>query len=208
MFVNGRMVGSASQTAVMQNTASVIQIGAATGNNTNRYWDGLISNVGFWTGIQPYAKARTLSENPWQIFQPINRIIFAPASGSSAITGSSTITLGALSSTATALLKIAGSSAITLGELTASTAGKLEIRGSSAITLGALTAHATGSSQQSITGTANIVLGELTVNAIGGQPLILPPANPIRIQHASRRRFGRIEYANGFRRIGWPSVRE
>ncbi len=46
--------------------------------------------------------------------------------------------------------------------------------------------------------TGSIFVGEIQVEF---EP---PPANPIRVQRAVRRRFGRVEYSNQFRRIGWP----
>lgn len=87
---------------------------------------------------------------------------------STGITGSASITLGALTASGAGSLAISGAAAITLGDVTLSATGSLgssPIAGEAAITLGALILVATG--VLAIEGEASITLSALTVSATG-----------------------------------------
>lgn len=71
------------------------------------------------------------------------------------------VTLGALTSTATGTVAIVGTAAVTLGALTSVATGTVAITGVAAATLGALTGAATGAVV--ITGVAAMTLGQMTV---------------------------------------------
>lgn len=94
------------------------------------------------------------------------------STGTLAIKGTSAVTLGALTVASTGTLPIVGSAAVTLGALTVSSASRLAIAGAASITLGPLTAAATGT--VAITGTASITLGALTVSATGTNSATAP----------------------------------
>lgn len=60
------------------------------------------------------------------------------------VTGSASLTLGALATSATATAEWIGTANLTLGALTVASTGTVEVKGDSSMTLGALTAAATG----------------------------------------------------------------
>lgn len=93
----------------------------------------------------------------------------AIVAGPTAITGSASITLGALTVSATGTLAITGSASVTLGALTTVSAAKLPITGTGGSQLGALTTTASG--KLSITGAANITLGALQSTGSGVLPI-------------------------------------
>lgn len=104
--------------------------------------------------------ARLNAEDPWGI------IVLEIKSGATGISGSASITLGALTASATGALPIAGASSTTLGALTMTATGAVAIKGSASPTLGALSLTATGGSPP-ISGSAGITLGALSVASTG-----------------------------------------
>lgn len=88
-----------------------------------------------------------------------------------AISGTASVTLGALTAVAAGDADLEGTAAVTLGALTASSAGDADLNGAAAVTLGALTATATGSVGGDVTGDANITLGAVTASATGDADL-------------------------------------
>jgi hypothetical protein len=87
------------------------------------------------------------------------------ATGTLPIVGTASIALAALTSTATGVVPIVGAASITLGALTSTATGVVPIVGTSSITLGALTLVATGTLTS--TGAASITLDALTLTATG-----------------------------------------
>lgn len=88
---------------------------------------------------------------------------------SGSITGTATITLGALTTTSAATLSLAAAASVTLGALTSSSAATLGLTGQSAVTLGALTS--VSAAALGIAGGAGITLGALTGSSAGNLPL-------------------------------------
>lgn len=86
----------------------------------------------------------------------------AAASG---VSGTLSVTLGALTSSATGTIAVKGTASPTLATLTLSSAGAVSISGQAAIALGVLTASATGA--VAITGATDSALGALTGAATG-----------------------------------------
>ena len=100
------------------------------------------------------------AEDPWGI------IVLELKSGSTGVSGTASITLGALTASATGALPIAASASMTLGALTTSSAGAVAIKGSASQTLGALSLAATGGAPP-ISGSAGITLGALSAASTG-----------------------------------------
>jgi hypothetical protein len=67
-----------------------------------------------------------------------------PRIATGGITGTGSVTLGALTGSGTANLSLAGQGSVTLGSLTGSGAGTLAITGTGSVTLGTLTGSGTG----------------------------------------------------------------
>lgn len=85
--------------------------------------------------------------------------------GAGGITGTLSVTLGALTSSATGTVKITGQSAVTLAALTGSATGTIRIQGTASATLAAATLAATGTVK--IQGTSSIGLAAATLVATG-----------------------------------------
>jgi hypothetical protein len=90
--------------------------------------------------------------------------IYTAAGSSSSVNATGSITLGALTTSATAVAKVAASAAVTLSALTVSATAVAKDAASAAITLGALTA-AVSASTGADNAEAAIALGALTVSA-------------------------------------------
>jgi hypothetical protein len=88
------------------------------------------------------------------------------AAGTVAIAGASSKTLGALTSSAAGTVALAGAAAVTLGALTSSAAGTVALTGTLAQTLGALTSAGAGA--LTLSGTLAVTLGAVTLSATGG----------------------------------------
>lgn len=87
---------------------------------------------------------------------------------STAITGTASITLGALTSAATGTVTVTGALAVTLGAATVTATGAVAVAGTASIVLGALTLQADGSvGSTPITGQLSATLGTLSVSSTG-----------------------------------------
>lgn len=91
----------------------------------------------------------------------------AEAAAPSGRTGTLSVTLGALTSSATGTVAIAGALSKTLGTLTSSATGTVALTGALSQTLGALTLAADGTVTSGRSGTLTATLGALTVSATG-----------------------------------------
>lgn len=91
------------------------------------------------------------------------------AAGALAIAGTVSASLGALTASGTGALAIAGQGSATLDALTLSGSGAVAISGALAVTLGELTASGSGGS--GMTGALNGTLGALTLSAAGVLPI-------------------------------------
>lgn len=85
--------------------------------------------------------------------------------GATTVTGSSSITLGAITGSAAGVVPVRGASAVTLGAITGSFSGAVLNRGTSDVTLGAITGSMTGSG--SVNGASSITLGAILSAATG-----------------------------------------
>ena len=101
--------------------------------------------------------------------RPLRRQWIISSVATAATTGDASITLGALTTSATGTLPITADSTITLGTLTTSATGTLPITADSTITLGTLTTSATGTLP--ITADSTVTLGALTTSATGALPI-------------------------------------
>ena len=86
-------------------------------------------------------------------------------------TGDASVTLGALTSSATGGVALAGDLAATLGSVSSSAAGTLPITGDASVTLGALTSSATGGAAP-VTGDLAATLGALSASSAGTLPVV------------------------------------
>ncbi len=98
-------------------------------------------------------------------------VILRLRSASSGVVGSASLTLDAVTTTATGVLPLTGTSAITLADATTASTGVLPIVASAAITLGDTTTTATGAGA-SISGDASITLADVTGAGTGVLPLV------------------------------------
>lgn len=85
--------------------------------------------------------------------------------GGGGVSGSASITLDALTCSATATLAIAGTATNTLAALTLSAAGTLALQATASITLGSLSLSSTGS--LAVAGAASVTLAALTLTGAG-----------------------------------------
>lgn len=150
---------------VLWSTADISSLSGLTIGNGANNW-GLAGSDSYSTIDQAYvgvgsgiaagmaANIKTAALNLW------NYLTVLPP-----ISGDASITLDALTTSATGISKIQGATAVTLDALTVSAAGVSKIAASASITLGALTTSATGTSV--IAGAAAITLDALTTSAAG-----------------------------------------
>ncbi|MDE1990607.1 MAG: hypothetical protein KGI82_09080, partial [Betaproteobacteria bacterium] len=126
------------------------------GSSANGIW-------GYLTGVSAATSSGTTipAADSWNA----SVILFKAASGGSTITGSSSITEGADTASATGTLAISGTASITEASDTVAATGALAIAGTAAITEGSDTVSATGA--LSVTGTAAITESDDTVSATG-----------------------------------------
>jgi hypothetical protein len=131
-------------------TAVLIEAAAATA----AYFDGDFPNA-TWDGTTGLSSS-TLTDGPVTV------------------TGSASMSLGALTETATGQVTVLGTGSMPLGGLTASETGQVTVLGAAAANLGALSQTATG--QRTTHGAATMNLGRLAMNAtnVTGGPVILP----------------------------------
>lgn len=93
------------------------------------------------------------------------RTVFVPGAGGGEISGSASVTLGALTLSATGTLAIAGAADVTLDPLTLSATGTVAITGALDATLDALTITATGA--LALAGAVDVTLGSLSLTSTG-----------------------------------------
>lgn len=93
---------------------------------------------------------------------------------SSAITGTLSATLDAITLSSSGAVAIAGTASATLGEVTLSAAGALSIAGTASASLGDVTLSAAGA--LALAGTLSATLGAVTLTATGGNAIGAPAA--------------------------------
>lgn len=123
----------------------------------------------FWNRKLSRSEAEALSDNPWQLFQPLPRRIWAPAAGvAGAISGASDLVFGGGSSTLTGAGALAGSAALTFGAGSSTLTAAGGIAGTAAMTFGAGSSALTGAG--ALAGSSAIAItptGDLTGTAAG-----------------------------------------
>jgi hypothetical protein len=159
VWQNGLLVGSNSGTSTRTSNAA---LPAFVGLNAIGYTQVRFSMLATFNQQMPTAFLR--QRQYWGIFAPQRTPRYFLATVTS-ISGTASITLGALTSSATGTVAIAGTSSVTLGAVTASAAGTLALSGSAAVTLGAVTSSAAGT--LAIAGASAVTLGALTSSATG-----------------------------------------
>jgi hypothetical protein len=115
------------------------------------------------------AEVRSLSANPWQIFKPLPRRIFAPVATSSDILGTLSVTEGtetlSASGTVTGATSVDGSANLTESAETVTASGTVLVSGSSSTTNAAQSVTASGA--VAISGTASLTETAETLSASG-----------------------------------------
>jgi hypothetical protein len=159
VWQNGALVGSNSGTPSRSSGGIVVSLGIGNGVG---YAQIRLSMLATFNQQMPTAFLR--QRQYWGIFAPQRTPRYFLATVTS-ISGTASITLGALTSSATGTVAIAGTSSVTLGAVTASAAGTLALSGSAAVTLGAVTSSAAGT--LAIAGASAVTLGALTSSATG-----------------------------------------
>lgn len=177
---------------------------AARGSSSTPYWLMRYGGVGevpadiqtqnlfvsWWRELSD-AELAAWSENPWQIFAPVKRRILVAFDSAGGSIGSSSVTLGDVTQTATGTVgpsPIVGASSVTVGQITGATAGNVVIGGASSLAIaavtqaasgavtvsgagappvGAITGSATGTVVSGITGSSSVTLGAVTQTATG-----------------------------------------
>jgi hypothetical protein len=120
---------------------------------------------GFATGVAAGAQTITVNSAGSTDFQ-IAAVALNAAS--TAITGASSQTLGAVTQTAAGTVRVSGASALTLGSITQSSAGSVAITGASSQALGSVTQAASGVvGSAPITGASTLTLSAITGAAAG-----------------------------------------
>jgi hypothetical protein len=144
-YVAGRLVASASFSgACLYQSTSRMAFGYSF-SSISQASIGISAAVVFADTLSA-AAWETLNENPWQIFQPQRRGIYADL-GAGGVTGTS---------------------AITLDGATTAASGWVEATGDGAITLDGATVAGTGAATDPVTGAGAITLDGATVAGVGG----------------------------------------
>jgi len=171
-----------------------VYIGGSSFNGGQIPFPGTVHMAG-WSSATPMSDAElsAFGQNPWQIFEPQQRVYAvsaaAPAeptditANSSAtlggvtqvsaatalVTGSSSATLGAIVHSSTAAVRVQGNSSSGLGAVTGASTGAASVRGDQSNTLGAVTGSSTGAvvAAGTITGSATSTLGATTGASTG-----------------------------------------
>lgn len=79
IYANGVKGDSVAYGGVYQQTTQPLYVGASA--NYGNYFNGTIALAAVWGREMSHAEALSLSRNPWQIFQPIERRIWVPSAG-------------------------------------------------------------------------------------------------------------------------------
>jgi hypothetical protein len=126
-------------------------------------------HVLFWNRPLGIPEIKSLSANPWQIFKPLPRRIFAPVATSSDILGTLSITEGtetlSASGTVTGAASVDGTANLTESAETVTASGEILVSGSSSTTNAAQSVIASGA--VAISGTASLTETAETLSASG-----------------------------------------
>lgn len=157
----GRGEGAKTNSAVSAQIGDrlVIEVGYQAQNTSATSFTGTLRYGG--TGADVTQGSTTTSQVGWVEFITNGDPFGTPAF----ISGTASITLGAVTSSATGVLPIQGSSAKTLENVTCSAAGGLVAQGTANISLGNVTSS--GSAVTPIQGSASITLGDVALAATG-----------------------------------------
>ena len=91
------------------------------------------------------------------------------AAGTVSVSGASSLTLGPITQASAGTVSVSGASSLTLGSVTQASAGTVALTGASAQTLGAITQAATGTvGAAPIVGTSSLTVGAITGTSSGG----------------------------------------
>lgn len=119
------------------------------------------------------AEIRSLSDNPWQIFEEEEDYLFVPiisgGGGPASITGIVTATLDSITTGFSGKLGHSGNLVATLQDISCTMSANLKHTGTSAITLSDISASFTGAvtAHGTVTGIVTIALADITSNASG-----------------------------------------
>ena len=119
LFVDGALVSSSAAFTAKPSATGDTRIGIRTYSGSNEAADGFIPLSLMWSRALSDSEIRSISANPWQIFNPIQRRIFAEVSASGGVTITANIGT-ATASGLTATLTQASTLIATQGTATAS----------------------------------------------------------------------------------------
>lgn len=141
----------------------------------NQLFDKKLALVALFRAELSQAELRALSENPWQLFKPVQRrVVFLPAGGGGpgGIDASSSMSTGQALLSAAGALPVAGSASLTSGAATMSAAGDLQ--GSADGTASMTTAPASlgGTGALLISGSAAMSTLAAMLSASGSLPIV------------------------------------
>jgi len=128
-----------------------------------QYFVGWIGLVLVWNRALTDAELHSITVNPWQIFKAPTQRLWPRDSAATGITGTSTTTLDAVTTSAAATLQLKAAAGITLDSITPAAASKLYLAANSSAQLADLATSATGAVQ--IKGASSITLGDVTAAA-------------------------------------------
>lgn len=167
IYINGNLITSSTAALTSMTGGTTLRFGQWT--DGGYMWLGQLANFRLASRVYTGTEIRRLYHEPWAgSVSGRTRRVYDVASGGP-ITGSSSVTLTALTSTGTGNLAITGTGARTLAAVTSTGTGTLAIGGTAARTLAALTS--TGSGTLTIEGAAGVTLGALTSTGTGELPI-------------------------------------
>lgn len=163
LYVDATLVSTVAWTTGGLVSTGAFALGARPATSYAHFFAGDMDEVGIWKRALTPAEITDLYNGG----DGRNYAYIEATGESGAIEGTASVTLGALTSTATGALSIAGATSATLSSATLSSTGALSLTGSLSSTLGALTVTATGELIAEGSGSLAVTLGALTVTAAG-----------------------------------------
>jgi hypothetical protein len=111
----------------------------------------------------------SLSQNPWQVFQPLRRQLFVADAGGGGVTGTGSLSQSAQTLAASGSVAIGATASLSQSAQTLASTGAVAISGSASLSQSAQTLSATGTvaAAGSITGTAALNQAAQTLSATG-----------------------------------------
>lgn len=191
LYINGRAEASNGTATTGLRDVDVIRPYAAPSAESTAGLEGALSDFRMYRRAFTAADAWDLYVNPRALYQQRSTRVFFDVGAASGSEGALSVTLAALTASATGAVALVGATTATLADVTATAAAALALTGAASVALDALTASATGA--LSLVGGVSVTLDALTANAAG--IAVLSGASSVTLENLSASATGTVSLA-------------